>query len=63
MVVHLTLDDLPQGKANCATCTNRGVDCERMKKKYPKGYIYNELTKEVGGIIAKCVNYQGPHRV
>lgn len=59
MNVQLTIDDLPQGKKNCATCTYRGPGCARMQKRYPNGMVKSSVTGEIGGIIAGCVHYKG----
>lgn len=52
------LADLPTDKPSCANCTYNGSMCVR-KKLHPKGYVLNYLTKELGGIVALCVHYQG----
>lgn len=59
-----TLDDLPQDKANCATCTRQGGICQRGKenKKTPNGYIRNSATGEICGMIASCLHYTGPFK-
>lgn len=58
-MIRPTIDDLPTHKKSCATCTYRGIDCPRMNKRYPQGYVKNTLTGETGGMIACCQNYEG----
>jgi hypothetical protein len=61
MNVKLTIDDLlwlPGNKRNCATCTYRGIDCPRMAKSNPQGYV-KSATGELGGMIAGCQRWQG----
>ena len=62
MKVLLTLDDLPQDRANCATCTRKGGACLREKKdkRVHNGYIYG-LTGEPTGFIAGCSHYTGKY--
>lgn len=57
----LTLDDLPQNEANCATCTRQAGICPRQEKRHPNGLIKNSQTGEIGGMISYCPNYTGPY--
>jgi hypothetical protein len=54
-----TLGDLPGNERNCGTCTHRGAGCPRSLKAYPNGYVMNSVTGEVGGMITRCMNYEG----
>ena len=59
MNVILTMDDFPSDKKNCGNCTRRGGACPRNEKRHPNGYVMNQGTKEVGGVIYCCPNYTG----
>ena len=61
MNVQLTLEDLPQDRANCGNCTRKGGSCARTKsdKTIHNGNIYNH--GEVSGVIYKCVHYTGKY--
>ena len=55
----LTMDDFPSDRKNCGNCTRKGGACPRNEKRHPNGYVMNQGTKEVGGVIYCCPNYTG----
>ena len=59
MNVLLTLNDFPPDKRNCGNCTRQGGACHRSGKSFPNGYVINELTRDIGGIIYCCPHYTG----
>lgn len=60
--MYLTIDDFPQDKANCATCTQKmRMLCEREKHKADKGTIKGP-NGNISGVIYRCVNYEGKYK-
>lgn len=63
MNVQITLDDLPQDRANCGNCTRKGGACARSvnNKTQHNGYLYG-IGGEPTGIIYCCPNYTGRYK-